>query len=558
MQDQNQNTQTNITNPAAAAAPKVSSVPVMPSATGAPAASAAASSATGAAAVKPAVPGLAGAVAARAAATAKPATSATGTTNTATAGVAGATNSTAGVAKATPMRAATPSKDVFIRKIVEKIRDSENILVALSRDPSVDEMAAAIGLTLFLDGMQKHTTAIYSGQTPDALGFLQPGETFETNTDSLQDFIIALNKDKADHLRYKLDGDFVKVYITPYKTTISENDLEFSHGDYNVDLVLALGVPTAADLDDALAEYGRIMHDAMTVDITIDAPGKFGEIEWSDPGASSVCEMVTKLIFAIQGQDAPIDKDIATALLTGIVAATGRFSNDRTSSETMQIASKLMSMGADQQLISAHVMDNDSNNYTVGGGYVSDNVGAPGNNLLVGKDYGNYGQPAQEKSTPTIVTPEVSGDVDGMAVANATMASITAAPNVNQAAKAAVAEAVNEAVAGAVAVGATGAGVPSTAEKTVAGATGATKDYAQMMAQALAEPVVTPVQNAQPLMNHAQGITPGAVVQSQNATPSGAQPVANPNNAGVTLPPAPDPQTNGSYLPPVLPPVQGA
>ena len=60
----------------------------------------------------------------------------------------------------------------------------------------------------------------------------------ETGTESLQDFVIALNKDKADHLRYKIDGDFVKVYVTPYKTTISGDDIEFSRGDYNVDLVI--------------------------------------------------------------------------------------------------------------------------------------------------------------------------------------------------------------------------------------------------------------------------------------------------------------------------------
>lgn len=276
---------------------------------------------------------------------------------------------------------AAVTQEVYVRKIVEKIRNADNILVALSRDPSVDEITAALGLAMFLDSIQKHTTAIYSGQTPDALQFLQPEGTFETNTDSLRDFIIALSKDKADHLRYKLEGDFVKVYITPYKTTITEQDLEFSYSDFSVDLVLALGVPSAGDLDAALAEYGRIMHDATTVDITIDAPGKFGEIEWSDPTASSVSAMVTKLIFALQGPDTVLDQEIATALLTGIVAATGRFSNDRTNPHTMQLASKLMAMGADQQLISANVMDNNGNvageyDYNAypayGGGYQND------------------------------------------------------------------------------------------------------------------------------------------------------------------------------------------
>ena len=166
----------------------------------------------------------------------------------------------------------------FVQKIVEKIKSSENILIALSKNPSVDEIAAAIGLSLFLDGMQKHTTAIYSGTTPDALAFLRPDATFETNTASLQDFIIALNKDKADHLRYKLDGDFVKVFITPYRTSITEDDLTFSQGDYNVDFVIALNVRSAGDLDEALAEHGRIMHDAATVDITTGTAGRFGEI----------------------------------------------------------------------------------------------------------------------------------------------------------------------------------------------------------------------------------------------------------------------------------------
>lgn len=245
-------------------------------------------------------------------------------------------------------------------RVIEKIRESENILVTLSRDPSVDEMAGALALTMFLDGLQKHTTAIYSGKTPDALKFLQPEGTFESNTASLQDFIIALSKEKADHLRYKLEGDFVKIYITPYKTTLSEADLEFSRGDYNVDLVLAIAVPTAGDLDEALTEYGRIMHDATTVDITCGEPGRFGEIEWGDPGASSVSEMLTRLILRMEGEDVTLEKEVANALLTGIVAATGRFSNERTNSDTMQLAAKLMAMGADQQMIAMHVIDSEA------------------------------------------------------------------------------------------------------------------------------------------------------------------------------------------------------
>ena len=240
------------------------------------------------------------------------------------------------------------------KKVADKIKACENILVALSKDPDVDEISAAIGLTMILNKLGKHVTAIYSGETPNTLEFLKPEDTFEKDTNSLQDFIIALNKDKADHLRYKIEGDYVKVYITPYKTTITDKDLEFSQGDFNVDLVISIDVESGEAIDDALSEYGRIMHDATAINITTNAAGHFAELEWSDPSMSSCCEMIALLADELGYKE--FDQPVATALLTGIVAATDRFSNARTTSETMALSSKLMQAGADQQLISTNIM----------------------------------------------------------------------------------------------------------------------------------------------------------------------------------------------------------
>ena len=239
-------------------------------------------------------------------------------------------------------------------EVASKIASAKNVLIALSSDPSVDEMATAIGLSLYLFKLGKRATAIYSGSTPNALEFLKPEETFEPTVDTLQDFVIAINKEKADHLRYKLDGDYVKIYITPYRTRLSEDDLDFSYGDFNVDLVLALDVANGIDLDSALREHGRIMHDAVIINITTGNPGKFGEIEWSDKSASSVSEMIADLLYNYGGEG-QISKDEATAFLTGIVAATNRFSNARTTPATMQTAAKLMKSGANQQLVSRNI-----------------------------------------------------------------------------------------------------------------------------------------------------------------------------------------------------------
>lgn len=264
---------------------------------------------------------------------------------------------------------ADTSDTAIMAEVASKIAEAHNILIALSSDPTVDELATAIGLSLCLDRVGKRATAIYSGSTPNALEFLKPDEIFEDSADTLQDFVIALNKDKADHLRYKLDGDYVKIFITPYRSRIAEEDLEFSYGDFNIDLVLALNVANGIDLDAALREHGRIMHDAVIVDITTGNPGKLGEIEWSDKKSSSVAEMISNLLFSL-GKKLTVEKEEATAFLTAIVAATDHFTKPNTTPRTMQIAGKLMEAGADQQLVSQNIaMDTDNQLFSLPGDF---------------------------------------------------------------------------------------------------------------------------------------------------------------------------------------------
>jgi hypothetical protein len=246
-------------------------------------------------------------------------------------------------------------QDVKIKQqIVEKIKESTDILITVSANPSVDDLCAALGVTIMLNKLEKHATAVFSGSIPKAISFLDPEKTFEGTVDGLRDFIISLDKDKADHLRYKVDGDVVKIFITPYRTTINSDDLEFSQGDFNVEMVIALGVSSKDHLDKALASGNRIFDDAMVATITCGkVASNVGSVDWHDDNASSLCEMLVSLSEALKGEKNIIDKQIATAFLTGIVDATDRFSNTKTTSKAMTMAAQLMAIGADQQLVAS-------------------------------------------------------------------------------------------------------------------------------------------------------------------------------------------------------------
>lgn len=240
------------------------------------------------------------------------------------------------------------------QQVSERLKTAVNVLVTVSNNPSVDQLAAAIGFTLTLNKMGKHATAVFSGDVPSTIEFLKPEATIEKNTDSLRDFIVSLDKSKADKLRYKVEENVVKIFITPYRTSLSEADLNFSQGDFNVDAVVALGLSEREQLDQAIVSHGRILHDATVITVSAGAAtSSLGAINWQDVSASSLCEMLAGVAESLQPR--LLDSQIATAYLTGIVAQTERFRNDKTTPKLMTLAAQLMAAGANQQLVATEL-----------------------------------------------------------------------------------------------------------------------------------------------------------------------------------------------------------
>lgn len=242
-----------------------------------------------------------------------------------------------------------------LQEITNRINQVNNILVTVKASPSVDELAAALGLTMALNNYGKHATAVFSGQIPNAMSFLKPQKTFENNVHSLRDFIISLNKEKADKLRFAKDGEIVKIYITPYKSTITPNDLAYSEGDFNVQMVIAVGINTKEELDTVIAAHGRILHEATVATVVAGlTPSQLGSINWSDPTLSSASAMALELLQSLNNPSL-ISPEVSTALLTGIVADTDRFSNPKTSPKVMELSAQLMNSGADHQLVTSSI-----------------------------------------------------------------------------------------------------------------------------------------------------------------------------------------------------------
>ncbi len=238
----------------------------------------------------------------------------------------------------------------LVQQVVKVLQDSNTIMLTVKNNPSIDDLTAAIALTLLLNHMNKHALTVFSGRVPSTIQFLQPDMAIDDSTDSLRDFIISLDKSKADKLRYKVEDDVVRIFITPYKASITERDLEFGQGEFNVESVVALGVVDRDDIDQAIMAHGRILHDATVMTVTNKGEvSQLGGINWQDTSASSVSEMVATLVNELAPE--LLDGQIATALLTGIVSETDRFKNEKTTPQVLSLSSILLAAGANQQLI---------------------------------------------------------------------------------------------------------------------------------------------------------------------------------------------------------------
>jgi len=83
----------------------------------------------------------------------------------------------------------------------------------------------------------------------------------------------------------------------------------------------------------------------------------FGQVNIVDPGKSSVAELIYDFFLFNRW---PITKEVATCLLTGIIADTGSFMHNNTAPSTLKVAGELMRKGAQVNKIIRHTFKSKS------------------------------------------------------------------------------------------------------------------------------------------------------------------------------------------------------
>ena len=239
----------------------------------------------------------------------------------------------------------------------ESLEKSKKILITTKANLAGDGLASCLALQIVLTKLNKHSDIIIDGfSLPKEFSFLPHGADIKDAVSKLKKFTINLDiaQTGIEELSYDLNGNNLRIYLSPKKGVFTPDDLKFQTSEFAYDLIMTVAVNDLESLG-KLYDYHRDFFYQIPV-INIDnSPSneQFGHINLVDVTATSAAEIIFNLISG--WPEKVVDREVATCLLTGMIAGTKSFKTANVTPNSLTIASRLIDLGANRQEIITHL-----------------------------------------------------------------------------------------------------------------------------------------------------------------------------------------------------------
>lgn len=234
----------------------------------------------------------------------------------------------------------------IIARITESISKLSSGIIIIPPNSSVDTIASATSLYLSLTKIGKTVSLVCSSPIKAQLtGADKFQNSFTTSGDNLV-VSFPYTDGAIDKVDYNIKDSAFNLIISPRQgfPKLNPNQVKFKYAGGTIDFIIVIDTPS-------LNALGQIYTDNQTMFqgreiINIDrhlTNGFFGSVNFVNKSASSISELILKII---QSFNAQIDKDIASNLYSGLLAATNNFTSYSVNAETFETASTLLKLGA--------------------------------------------------------------------------------------------------------------------------------------------------------------------------------------------------------------------
>ncbi len=234
----------------------------------------------------------------------------------------------------------------------ELLTRATSVLVVAGDSPSVDRLAAAVACGAFLEKQEKIVDVVVPGFTAeDAPAFLDvKGVRANVGAVNALRVILDLTKAPLGELMYDVKDGKLDITVVPKDKTWKPNEITVEPSDYRYDLVVALGAPDRTSLGALGRDHADFLHDTPVINIDCSSANEYwGQVNLVDLNAVSVTELLFR--FFEHWDRAAVDAPLATALLSGMIAATKSFRTPNVTPKTLALASTLVARGAEREKI---------------------------------------------------------------------------------------------------------------------------------------------------------------------------------------------------------------
>jgi nanoRNase/pAp phosphatase (c-di-AMP/oligoRNAs hydrolase) len=233
------------------------------------------------------------------------------------------------------------------QKIKDAITKSNSIGIVVGANPSLDQMAAALSLYLFLKQTNKKlTVACPTNPLVEISSLVGINKVQTTLGGEAGDLVVSFPyvEGEIEKVSYTLEEGFLNIIVKASEQGLSfeEKDVRYTRGSGNVDLLFVVGTPRLADLGNLFDAEKLRSSRVINID-NKEENQRFGDIVVVSSEYSSVSEQIADLALVLGFQ---VDRDAAQNLLSGITHATRNFQDPRTSSLAFEMAALLMKRGA--------------------------------------------------------------------------------------------------------------------------------------------------------------------------------------------------------------------
>ena len=235
------------------------------------------------------------------------------------------------------------------QQISELIKQSQRILVVSHKNAGGDAIGSMLALERVLSKADKEVTLVLSEKLEENLTFLPGIEKIKSDVSGARDLIIRINKDKfpIEKLSYNEEDGSLNIVLTP-KGVLDKSNLEFVQGAFKFDLIFVLDTADVERIDSIYDRYTELFFETPIVNVDHHGGNEyFGTVNMVDLTATSTAEILVSIIEAMGPNN--FDADVATCLLTGIIADTASFKNTNTTPKSLTISAQMLAAGARQQ-----------------------------------------------------------------------------------------------------------------------------------------------------------------------------------------------------------------